>query len=335
MKKPLLSICIPTRNRALRLQTMLNSLLPQIDILGNDHIQIIISNNASEDQTDNVIRKFCDDGFGIEYYKQLENIGNTNLDFVISKAKGKYILLSGDDDIYAPNFISAVQPYLESENEFGILHWNRLSGDDNCSNNRIYNDQFENTIVEYPTFGEFIEGTLSSSNFISSLIFNASCWGEAPLQSISGKWIGYRTWSRIVFGASKLNLRCIFYYFPLVIQRLSKQKEWTKLWPYYALYELSSIFDVLDKTYPGILNKWLERLHDRAYYDIEEIIDEIICDIDFYREHQTDMELYLLPKEKERLRRWLNANDPYKEQQIYYKRNHYKKVAKKILRHLI
>lgn len=335
MKELLLSICVPTRNRASRLQTMLNSLLPQIDVLGKERIQIVISNNASEDNTDDVIRKFIDKGIEIEYYKQLKTIGNTNLNFVVSKAKGKYILLSGDDDIYAPNFISTIQPYLESENELGILHWNRLSGDDNCTNNQIHDNQFEQAVIEYPTFDDFIEGTMSSSNFISSVIFNAKCWNEAPLELISRKWIGYKTWSRIIFGASKLNLRCIYYYFPLVLQRMPLQKEWTKLWSYYAIYELGSIFDVLDKTHPGLLNKWLERLHDKTYYNIEEMIDGIICDVDFYREHQIDMEMYLMLEEKKRLRRWLNAKDPQKEQRKYKKRMYYKSLVKKILKHLI
>ena len=334
-EQPILSICVPTRNRGARLQIMLKSLLPQIVLFGAEKIQIVISNNASLDETDDVINCFCEQGFSVEYYKQKTNIGHKNLDFVISKARGKYILLSGDDDIYSPNFLSSVQPFLENKSEFGILHWNRLVGDEYCSNNRIFSNIFDSTIIEYRTFGDFINATLSSSNFISSIIFNTKCWKEAPTELVSEKWDGYKAWSRILFGASKLNLRCILYYFPLVIQRVPEQKEWAKLWPYYAIFEMSSIFDVLDKTHLGILNKWLERLHDRTYYNINGMIDSVICDLDFYRAHQAEMEMYLLPEEKERLRRWLNAKDPLKEQRKYNKRNYYKSIVKKVFKHII
>ena len=57
MNRPLLSITIPTWNRAPILEIALSQLLPQL-IEFKDSIELIISDNCSTDNTSEVINKF-------------------------------------------------------------------------------------------------------------------------------------------------------------------------------------------------------------------------------------------------------------------------------------
>ena len=325
----ILSIVIPTRNRAEFLRQMLDSLIPQLITWGREKFHMVIANNASTDNTDMVVSNIQREyGISIEYYKHKENIGLQNLDFVASKAIGKYTLLSGDDDIFAPNFISTIAPYLEADSTYSLIHWNRLEGDKNCSNTRIYNPIYSQTISEYSTPGEFLRDTLSSTNFVSSLIYNTSCWQCVKDENIPEDWDGYRTWGRILLGTANLNEKCLFFYFPLVIQR-NPSKEWASKWSYYAIYEISNIFERLDKTYPGLLNAWIERLHDVNYYNIQAMIDAVIADIEYYRGNQYEMERYLTAEEVSRLRMWLTAKNAKKKQRIVHKIERIKRIVKK------
>lgn len=327
----LLSICIPTRNRASRLDIMLRSLLPQIHQVGKGYIQIVIANNASEDETEDVILNASKEfDINIDYYTHPINIGPPNLDFVVSKAQGKYILLSGDDDIYSPNLLVSIMPYLDRKEEFGILHWNRLSGDENCSNNTIYTPSFEATVIKYPNFVDFIKQTLSSSNFISSFIFNAKCWEAAKEDMISEKWEGYRTWARVMSGAAILNMQCIYYYFPLVIQRNPKQ-EWLARWPYYFIFELSDIFASIDNVAKGTYSAWNTRMHDIKYYDVYGALDIVKFDLTFYREHEEDMMRYLSKSEREYLKQILYNQDIEQQQRRLERKKMIKNWIKKII----
>lgn len=327
----ILSIVIPTRNRAQYLKQMFDSICPQILAYGKNSFQIVIANNASEDNTEQVVEQIKDVyGITIEYYRHIKNIGLQNLDFVASKAIGKYSLLSGDDDIYAPNFISTIMPFLDGEKEYSIIHWNRLEGDAECSNTRLYNPIYEKTIQSFDNPGDFLKTTLSATNFVSSLVYNTSCWKMVTNEDVPRDWDGYRTWGKILLGAAKHNKQCLFLFFPLVIQR-NPSKEWASKWAFYAIYEISNIFESLDAFYPGLLHAWKERMHDTNYYSMKQMIDSVVSDIEYYRERQSKMEQYLAESEKRRLRMWLSASNPQRKLQNYHRWEQVKRIVSKLL----
>jgi len=98
-KQPLLSICIPTYNRAKNLEKSLNSLvrLPESQ-LGN--IEIVVSDNASTDNTEIIVKTFANEYPYIHYFKNKKNIRDENFPKVLSEAKGVYRKLSNDSLIY-------------------------------------------------------------------------------------------------------------------------------------------------------------------------------------------------------------------------------------------
>jgi len=95
---PILTICIPTYNRAHYLQECLNSILRS----GRGfefNIEILVSDNASEDDTVKVVESFRKNYPLIKLNRNDKNIGGErNFRLLASLAQGKYIWIFGDDD---------------------------------------------------------------------------------------------------------------------------------------------------------------------------------------------------------------------------------------------
>jgi glycosyltransferase involved in cell wall biosynthesis len=107
--KPLLTIAIPTYNRLSFLENSLKQLMSQI-AAGSDTVTICISDNASDDGTERLVRDFQQKFPGIiSYQKNPSNLGfNLNMIEVMKMAEGEFVWLMGDDDIVAPGGIQKV-----------------------------------------------------------------------------------------------------------------------------------------------------------------------------------------------------------------------------------
>lgn len=97
MQTPLLSICIPTYNRAEYLEKSLDSLVNQENF---SQIEVVISDNASTDTTSEVCRKFTEQYPNIFYHRNEENIHDRNFPAVLMKAHGVFRKLYNDNFIH-------------------------------------------------------------------------------------------------------------------------------------------------------------------------------------------------------------------------------------------
>jgi len=93
-----LSLCIPTYNRAPQLRQLLDSVARQRDH-GLD-VEVVISDNASTDDTSTVVDAFRQAGLTIVYRRLPENLGfDRNMLNVVTLASSDYCWLFGSDDI--------------------------------------------------------------------------------------------------------------------------------------------------------------------------------------------------------------------------------------------
>ena len=93
-----LSILVPTYNRANKLECLLQSLVPLVDLIDQNIIEIIISDNASTDSTRRIVDLFRQK-YRIRYFRQSSNLGfDGNVHFLYSVQKSSWSLLVGDDD---------------------------------------------------------------------------------------------------------------------------------------------------------------------------------------------------------------------------------------------
>lgn len=108
--KPLISICIPTYNRASLLNETLYSVVSQCDqwILGIG-IEIVVSDNCSTDNTKSIVEEYQTNFKYLKYFKNDNNIGMVkNLVKVATYASGEYIWFLSDDDILSVEAIKRV-----------------------------------------------------------------------------------------------------------------------------------------------------------------------------------------------------------------------------------
>jgi abequosyltransferase len=106
-KHPLLTIAIPTYNRSSYLAHLLGILAPQLTDTPN--VELIISDNASPDDTSAVIKNFQKTGLQVTYIRNETNIGpDANFLQCFEKSNGKYVWIFGDDDVIVPGAIDKI-----------------------------------------------------------------------------------------------------------------------------------------------------------------------------------------------------------------------------------
>ena len=96
-KTKLLSICIPTFNRRDRLVGAVNNIINCIGKISDASIEILISDNKSDDNSSEAIKKI---NYPINLFTQPTNLGyDNNVKFLYDKAMGKYLFFVADDDL--------------------------------------------------------------------------------------------------------------------------------------------------------------------------------------------------------------------------------------------
>lgn len=92
---PAITVCIPTHDRARELEQLLISVRRHAP-----DFAIVISDNASGDETPAVVRRFCRDGEPLVYRRQESDIGApANLLQAVKGAGTDWVMLMSDDDV--------------------------------------------------------------------------------------------------------------------------------------------------------------------------------------------------------------------------------------------
>ncbi|MBT3385104.1 MAG: glycosyltransferase family 2 protein [Prolixibacteraceae bacterium] len=102
------SVCIPTYNGVKYIHKQLESILAQLS--KND--EIIISDDHSTDDTIQIIEAFNDDRIRIIKNKKEQGVVN-NMENALNHAKGDYIFMADQDDIWYKDKIAEMLPFLE------------------------------------------------------------------------------------------------------------------------------------------------------------------------------------------------------------------------------
>ncbi len=120
-KSPILSITIPTWNRAKLLTETIRQLAGELKALEPLDVEILISDNASTDDTEDVVAHWLNEGVPLRYVRNLENIGSdANIAQCFNLARGKYVLILGDDDLFVDGALKSLLDLL-SDKEPGVV----------------------------------------------------------------------------------------------------------------------------------------------------------------------------------------------------------------------
>jgi len=115
--KPLVSVGIPTYNRAHLIQRSINSLINQ----DYDNIEIVISDNASTDDTSLICQELCKQSERIKYIRQPTNYGPTrNFKEVLAHSAGEFFMWLADDDYLDSSYISKCVNFLQENPDYSL-----------------------------------------------------------------------------------------------------------------------------------------------------------------------------------------------------------------------
>ncbi len=113
---PVLSICIPTFNRAGYLQKTLQSIVAQPGFA--ESCEIVISDNHSTDATGDVVAPFLSVYKNIRYYRNETNIGaDRNFLQLLSLGRGVYLKLNSDKTCFCEDRLPELVQVLEKSHD--------------------------------------------------------------------------------------------------------------------------------------------------------------------------------------------------------------------------
>lgn len=217
MNNPLLSICIPTYNRALYLDESLANLDSQFannpELV--EMVEVVISDNASIDQTAAVAQKYQNKYKNFKYFRNNENLGaDKNYINSVLKASGEYGWIIGDDDLIVKGGLDFVVDFLK-KNKILML----------TVNSRSYISKDDSNISLKQINNELLHFSDSANNFfkdgycvgiLGTIIFNREVWVNTDREGYGTGWSYYEIALKML-AQSKLksaHLNC-----PLVIVR--------------------------------------------------------------------------------------------------------------------
>lgn len=171
-----LSILVPTFNQENFIILCLDSIQKNIKI-NKISVEVLIGNDCSQDQTGSVVEAFINNNKlnNFRLFNYLENKGGLkNIDYLLSNAKGRFILIiEGDDELIESNFISNAIKILDKKEHSLCASKNLIKVDEQLINNR-YIPYKKNSEIKFNDliFGNFFQ--------LSSIVFKKSLFKKMP-----------------------------------------------------------------------------------------------------------------------------------------------------------
>ena len=149
--KPLLSICVPTFNRAEMLFNLLECLVAEITPF-KDEVELIISDNCSTDHTTEVIEQMSK-RIKIQYNRNSENLGpGFNIKLLVEKLNtGEFCWIFSDDDILRKGSIKKILKVIKMHPHLDYIFMNTSLERDRSRIKEIFNHDLISQIVYWPT----------------------------------------------------------------------------------------------------------------------------------------------------------------------------------------
>ena len=174
----LLTISIPTYNRAQMLDRQLNWLASDISGYEGD-CEIIISDNCSTDNTGEVVERWksaLSPRISFTYYSNEENIGGmANIVSCLRKATGKFVWSLGDDDSAQNGTIGYLLSEIKKHSNLSLILLNGFGRD--VRTNKIITERFFDSTTDrlstnsVSEFEHCLENCMGGVLFITSAVY--------------------------------------------------------------------------------------------------------------------------------------------------------------------
>lgn len=143
-----------------------------------DKLEIIVSDNCSTDNTEEIVNFYIQKGLPCVYSKNTTNLGmDGNFVKCFKLAKARYVWLLGDDDCILLNSLINVVDRLSVCDEYGLVHIY-------CKEQKISNEQY----LLYQDSNEFARTISYFTTFISANIVNTKYVPYIDFNKYMGTW---------------------------------------------------------------------------------------------------------------------------------------------------
>lgn len=196
MANILLSICIPTYKRAHYLGEHLDYIVRQFaDDKIYRQVEIVISDNASPDDTKDLVAKYQQKYNNIRYYRNDINLGfDRNVAKAIYQAQGEFIWTLADDDFITDDALAYILAGLEKNREVSYVCLNCLETDyEHC-----------------PSGQEFFIKSWADGLTVSQNIFNRKYLPASADKYFDTAWLHYCLAKEITVNHSVLLAKDVF-----------------------------------------------------------------------------------------------------------------------------
>jgi hypothetical protein len=176
-ERPLLTIAIPTFNRAKYLRELLSALFDQL--VARPDVELIVSDNASLDDTAVVVEEFLSRGLKLRYLRNETNMGSdANFEQCFDQAAGKYVWIFGDDDLIVSGGVAKIVSLLDV-NDYAIAYVSQYWFRNDAVAERTF-DRFERVAQVFPSGLQFAQRTGAMIGFLSAIVVNKAIFSRLP-----------------------------------------------------------------------------------------------------------------------------------------------------------
>ena len=118
-EQPLLTIAIPTYNRAKYLDETLKSIVSQNAFKETNEVEIVVSDNCSDDNTKEIVESYIKEyGDKILYFRNNENVRDKNMELALSRGNGLFLKLNNDTLKHHENTLDIINDTIKSNLSF-------------------------------------------------------------------------------------------------------------------------------------------------------------------------------------------------------------------------
>lgn len=195
---PVITIGMPVYNGAEGVKLAIDSILNQTF----KNFELIISDNASTDETGEICKAYAAKDARIKYVCQRENIGIANFKYVLMAARGEYFMWAAHDDIRSLDYLEVNYEYLVKDTTYvssgspnGFDMWG--------SEKKLINFSLGEDEV-FKRYQKFFKNSFRSHGLFYCLIRTHILRDSELLDQIflGNDWLGF-DWAVILFLASK------------------------------------------------------------------------------------------------------------------------------------
>jgi glycosyltransferase involved in cell wall biosynthesis len=275
--RPLLSIYIPTFNRAECLFQCLKSFIPQIDEKISRIVEIIVNDNASTDATQYLMSILVKKYPFIHYSRNETNIGpERNVIEPVRKARGEYAWVFGDDDLILDGALNKLLPYL-LKGEFDFFMTNKVVKNNDLTKTIL--DKQSNTATDI-TFHDIKDlccefGFYTNFGFLSTAIFRRQPFAEVdpdPYIELHSRYP-----QNGIFLEAFSNQPCLYISDVIVCHRQFNSPSQGTVWPYIGTTPLVTMMKILVSK-QKVEYSFVEQIKEEPLLDKPCTIVDIILD---------------------------------------------------------